>query len=243
MSAKRICAIALTIQLVVSVLAPSKSVDCRELDAQFVTPVADTLKSVLSTVFTGVPLDIDFKTQDFARDLVFLTWQTGFPVTMPSGVRERAQQFYDELKQRVADSPVENVERKTMAALKVDIDNIIDAVVEEIRSSPDGIYTDLTQTQVNGVPLQDAMVSVGQQLKAYGVDLTNYKNIAQMVLGIPVLPSVASTFVGVTKQVPRFSMSALTGNLTSLTNTLPSVRGIRDRMRVPLPAISMASQK
>ena len=134
---------------------------------------------------------------------------------MPSGFMQKVQDFYNRIRLRVDQADVKDVERKTLASLKNDLDEIVDGIIDEVRQSSDGIYTDYLQTRVNGVPLEDACTAVGIQLRAYGVDLTNYRNIAGAVLGVPIMPTVASAMVNVASMAPNL------GTLRNLTSNLP----------------------
>lgn len=155
---------------------------------------------------------VDFEPTSFARSIASLAWRTGFPVSMPSGVVQRAQDFYNKLMQDVAATDITLINRKPLASLKVDLDLIVDSVMEHVRQSPEGIYTNYLKIQVGDVTLDEALYRVGVQLKAYGVDLTNYRDIAGAVLGIPILPQVASTVMGAVQMTPGV---AFVGDLTS----------------------------
>lgn len=179
-------------------------------------PVAGLAKAIISTVTLGEPLSINFDPTGLVKNFAYFTWRTGFPVSMPKGFIQKAQDFYNRIKLRVDRSEVAEVERKSLASLKLDLDEIVDGIVEEVRQSPDGLYTDYLRTRIDGVPLEDACTAVGVQLKAYGVDLTNYRNIAGMVLGIPVMPTVASTMVNVAHLVRLDAVRNLTRALNPL---------------------------
>lgn len=179
-------------------------------------PVATIAKSVIKTVTLGEPLQLNFDPAGLVKNLAYFTWRTRFPVSMPKGFVQKTQDFYNRVKTRVDQSEVSDVQRKSLANLKLDLDNIVDSIVEEVRQSPDGLYTDYLQTRVDGIPLEDACTAVGIQLKAYGVDLTNYRNIAGMVLGIPVMPTVASAMVNVASLANMETMRNLTSTLNPL---------------------------
>lgn len=194
--------------------------------------MADTLKSLIGTVTIGSNLEIHTNMNDMMKDLISLAWQTGFPLNIPAGASEKTQAFYARVTERAYAAPVDGVPRKTLDQLRQDMDAIIDSVVAEIRASPDGIYTDMTQIKVNGVPIEDALVKVGQQLRAYGVDIYNYKNIAQMVLGVPVLPNVASAMMGATRMLP----------MTTITDNLPSMPSMQSALSLNLLTSNLASR-
>jgi len=171
---------------------------------------------MISTVTLGVPLEVDFGTTDLIKSFARFTWRTGFPITMPRGFMQKAQDFYNNIRLRVNNASVEAVHRKPLAGLKVDLDDIVDAIVDQVRQSPDGLYTNYLETRVHNSSLEDACYDVGVQLKAYGVDLTNYRNIAGAVLGVPLMPTVASTVIGVANLAPSLkSVSNMTTNLVS----------------------------
>lgn len=166
-------------------------------DAKLIAPIANMTKAIVKTATLGVPLEFNVAPTDLVKNIAAITWRTGFPVTMPKGFMEKAQDFYNRVRLRVQQTSVETLERKSLADLKTDLDNIVDGIVDEIRQSNDGLYTDYLQTRVGGVPLEDACTQVGTQLKAYGIDLTNYQAIAGAVLGIPIMPQVASAVMNV----------------------------------------------
>lgn len=184
-------------------------------------PVANIAKSVIRTVTLGVPLELNFDPGALVKNFAYFTWRTRFPVSMPKGFVQKAQDFYNRVKARVDRAEVSDVQRKSLANLKLDLDDIVDSIVEEVRQSPDGLYTDYLQTRVHGVPLEDACTAVGVQLKAYGVDLTNYRNIAGMVLGVPLMPTVASAMVNVASLANMQTVRNLTSTLNPL-NSNPS---------------------
>jgi len=227
--------------LVILILAighwPSSSL-CLEEDAQILMPIANLAKGIIKTVTLGVPLDVPIDARGIVKNFAYFTWRTGFPVTMPGDFFRKAQDFYNRVRSRVAKAPVTNVERKSLVGLRQDLDEIVDAIVDQVRKSPDGLYTDYLQTRVGNtsLPLEDACTLVGVQLKAYGVDLSNYRDIAGAVLGIPVMPTVASTVMNVASignsglgMVQNITSNALVRPLSQTTNMLLS--------RVPLPPV------
>lgn len=160
-----------------------------------IEPFATLAKNVIATVTLGVPIEFNLGASDLMHSFGLLTWRTGFPLTMPSDFMAKSQDFYNRIGERVEESSVQFVIRKSLAGLKVDLDLIVDSIVEEVRRSDDGVYTDYTQTMVNGTLLEDACVDVGVQLKAYKTDLIYYRSIAEKVLGVPFLPTIASGVV------------------------------------------------
>lgn len=183
-------------------------------DAAILEPLAELAKSIVATITLGVPIEINMTAGDIAKNFAALTWRTGFPVTMPRGFMEKAQNFFNKIKLRVDESNVTALQRKSLPQLKVDLDDIIDGIVEHVRQSYDGVYADYTLTMVNGIPLEEACVSVGKQLKAYGIDIKNYRNIAGMILGIPIVPHLAQGVVAVADMVPSV------GTVTNLTTKI-----------------------
>jgi hypothetical protein len=179
-------------------------------------PVASIAKSVIRTATLGEPLELDFDPRSFVKNLAYFTWRNPRQITSVRGFAQKAQDFYNRVKLRVDQADISNVQRKSLANLKLDLDSIVDSIVEQVRASEDGLFTDYLQTRVNGVPLEDACTAVGIQLKAYGVDLTNYRNIAGMVLGIPVMPTVASAMVNVANMANLDTMRDITSNLNPL---------------------------
>lgn len=196
------------------------------------TPVANLAKGIIKTATLGVPLEVNFDPSGLVKNFAYFTWRTGFPMTMPSGFMDKAQDFYNRVRSRVDISDVKDVERKSLANLRQDLDLIVDSIVEQVRISPDGLYTDYLQTRVNGTPIEDACTKVGVQLKAYGVDLTNYRNIAGMVLGIPVMPTVASAMVNVASLAPNLN------RLRNLTSNLPLDESLALLSHVPGAALT-----
>lgn len=183
-------------------------------------PVANLTKAVIKTVTLGVPLEMDISTGGAVKNFAYFAWRTGFPVSMPKGFIQKAQEFYERVKSRVDRAEVKEVERKSLANLRIELDKIVDSIVEEVRMSKDGLYTDYLKTRVDGVLLEDACVAVGIQLKAYGTDLINYRNIAGAVLGIPVMPTVASAVIDVAKIANNITI-ALNSSIAS-----PALQGV-----------------
>lgn len=187
-------------------------------------PLATLSKNIIATITLGVPIQFDLSAKDIVKNFAYLTWRTGFPVTMPKGFLTNAQDYFEKIRLRVEATSVEGLKRKTLADLKVDLDEIVDAIVEHVRESDDGLYTNYKETMVNGVLLEDACVAVGVQLKAYGVDIKNYRNIAGAILGLPVVPHVASGIVGAAKMVPTLeTVNNLTRVVLIPINQLPNV--------------------
>lgn len=124
------------------------------------------------------------------------------------------------------------LQRKRLVNLKVDLDNIVDSLVEHVRQSQDGLYSNWLDARVNETSIEDAIYNVGLQLKAYKIDISNYRNIAGVVLGVPVVPTVAKHVVSAGKaaapitQLPGSAfntVSQMSGSaINSLTNQIPS---------------------
>lgn len=223
-----------SIVLVACAMCMAMPATALEQDAAVLKPLESLAKSIISSATTGQPLQIDFGASDVVRSFASFTWRTGFPVTMPRDFTQNAQNFYNRVTARVAETEVKDLKRKRLPELKVDLDDIVDALVEQVRQSPDGLYTDYLETQVNGVPLEEACFQVGLQLKAYGVDLVNYRNIAGAVLGVPLMPTVARTVVSAGKLVPT---PQRIGNLTSNIMHTP----VREMPNAAFNAVSQVS--
>lgn len=187
-------------------------------------PLATLAKNIIATITLGVPIQFDLSAKDIVKNFAYLTWRTGFPVTMPKGFTTDAQDYFEKIRLRVEATDVAILTRKSLADLKVDLDDIVDAIVEHVRESDDGLYTDYTETMVKGVSLEDACVAVGIQLKAYGIDIKNYRDIAGAVLGIPLVPQLASTIVGAVNMVPTLeSVNNITRVVLIPMSRLPDV--------------------
>lgn len=158
-------------------------------------PYANLAKSIIATVTLGVPIEFNIGANDIMKSFALLTWRTGFPISMPQDFLGKASIFYNQIHERVEATDVQFLVRRTLPELKTELDIIVDSIVEEVRISPDGVYTDYTQTKVNGTLLEDACVAIGLQLKAYKTDLSYYRSIAEAVLGVPLMPTIASGVV------------------------------------------------
>lgn len=207
---KWVSQIALVIVLVSSL---GQLVSGLEQDVAILEPLASLARSLVDTVTLGEALAINFGPRDVVNSFASLTWRYGWPVTMPAGFLDKVQDFYNRIRARVDEADVSNVSRKTFVALREDLHDIIDAIMDEVRRSPDGVYTDYTQTKVKGVPLEEACLAIGIQLKAYGVDIKNYRDIASAVLGVPLMPTMASGVITAASLAP--SLSSMT-NMTNL---------------------------
>lgn len=197
-------------------------------------PFASVAKSIISAVTTGKPLAIDIRSTDLAKSFVSFSWRTGFPITIPTGFIERGQQFYNRILRRVMESDVSELQRKRLVNLKVDLDNIVDSLVEHVRQSPLGLYSDWLEATVNETSIEDAVYNVGTQFKAYSIDIANYRNIAGAVLGVPVVPTVAKHVVSAGRaaapiaQLPGNAINTVTqmsgSAFNSLSNQIPFPR-------------------
>lgn len=163
------------------------------------------------------------------------------PVNALRNFLGQVQDFYNNVRARVDLFEVKDMQRKTLRLLKDDLDAIVDAIVEEVRQSPNGLYTDYLKVNVNGQSLEDACTAVGVQFKAYGIDLTNYRNIAGAVLGVPLMPQVANGVVSVAKLAPdvtgRVTNGVTTGVSTLSSATSASLTGVKDIATrfIPIP--------
>lgn len=214
---------------------------CLEQDAQILRPMTTLVKSIISAVTLGTPGELEFGgPMDFGKNLVSLTWRTGFPMTIPSGFLSKTQNFINRVRAQIQAADVKNVKRKTLANLKLDLDAIVDAIEDQVRLSQDGLYTDYEAIQVNGAPLEDALTAIGIQLKAYGVDVTNYRNIASAILGLPLLPTMAAALVDASSRVPNLATVAnLTATMYQTGNQLlpEAASESIDRLRSLFPAL------
>lgn len=180
-------------------------------------PVARVAKSAVAALALGEPMQaVNISVTDLTRSLVSLTWRTGFPLNLKRGFFNKVMDFYERVKQRVEETSVDNVERKRFVNLKVDLDAIVDGIVEHVRQSPDGLNVNYLEAQINGIPLEDACVNVGIQLKAYKKDIAHYRNVAQMVLGVPVMPTLAKSVVDVAGLVRPPSFQTMANFSTNL---------------------------
>lgn len=207
----------------VLVLVTADHVSCSEPDVHILEPLASLARSIVDTITLGDALVISFGPRDVVKSFASLTWRYGWPVTMPSGFLDKVQDFYNKIRARVDEADVSNVTRKTFVGLREDLHDIIDAIMEQVRKSPDGVYTNYLETDVKGVPLEEACFAVGIQLKAYGVDIKNYRNIASAVLGVPLMPTMASGVISAASLAPSLSSVAnVTTNLAAPVNQLPN---------------------
>lgn len=214
-------------------------------DVKILAPAESLAKSIINTSTTGEPFKIQFGVTDLLQSFALFTWRTGFPLTMPSGFLTKVQDFYDRILERVNQANVQDLERKSLASLKVDLDDIVDGIMDEVRRSPDGVYTNYLDAKVNGLPLEDACVEVGIQFKAYGMDLSNYRRIAGIVLGIPLMPQVAQTINGVVSYQPMEAIKGIRSGVDQLpgaalgavahvsSGALAGVDGLRTNLLMP----------
>lgn len=232
---KWVSQVALVIVLVVS----GKIVSGLEQDAEILEPLASLARSIVDTITLGEALAINFGPRDVVKSFAALTWRYGWPVTMPAGFLDKVQDFYNKISAQVDKADVSDVTRKTFVGLREDLHDIIDAIMDEVRRSPDGVYTDYTQTKVKGVPLEEACLAIGIQLKAYGVDIKNYRNIASAVLGVPLMPTMASGVITAASLAPSLS------SMTNMTNLVAPVNmGVATVNQLPnaaSKAVSMMS--
>lgn len=168
-------------------------------DARILLPIDKLAHGVIDLITMGKPLQLDLAKTDVARSAGLLFWRTGFPVRLPSGVVGRMQNYFNQIGQQVANIEVDQLERKSLAEIGDEMSDIMDAVFDYIGASPKGIYSDLSQVQVKGKPLNNAMVDIGLQFKAYKNDLSYYRDVAHKLLGVPVMPTVASRLLSIIK--------------------------------------------
>lgn len=228
------------VALVVIMIASTQVALCLEQDAAILEPLASLARSIVDTITLGEALTITFGPRDVVKSMASLTWNYGWPVSMPSGFLQKVQDFYNKIRARVDEIDVSNLSRKTFVALRQDLHAIIDGIMDEVRQSPDGVYTDYTQSKVNGVPLEEACLALGCQLKAYGIDIKNYRNIASAVLGVPLMPTVASGVITAAGMAPSLSQVAnLTTNLAKPVNL--GVATVNQLPNAAAQAVSMMS--
>ena len=134
--------------------------------------------------------------------------------------KRRYARVLNRVRVRVDAADVKLVPRKSLSGLKVDLDEIVDSIIEEVRRSPDGVYTDYEKTMVGNVSLEDACVQVGVQFKAYGLDIKNYRDIAGMILGIPLMPTVANT-VMTAADIARPGINLVANMTSNIAQSLP----------------------
>lgn len=166
-------------------------------------------KGLIGLVADRKPLNVDFTTGDLARSGINLVWRAQFPMRMPNGVVQKAQDLINKVNARVEDTDVTILSRKTMAQLGKDMEAVVDAIESRVENSPDGIYTDYLAAKVGDKALEDALYDIGLQLKAYQIDLINYRDLADMLLGLPIVPHVV-------------------GGINTAVSTAPNVQTLKD---------------
>lgn len=171
------------------------------------------------TILLGDPFNVNLSAKTLVKGIPSLIWRVGYR-SLPSGLIGKTQDFYDRVQERVMSSDVTQVTRKTFAGLKQYLDEIVDSIVAEIGQSEHGVVTDFTKTMVGNDDLEQAFVNVGLQLRGYSVDVAHYRNLGKMVLGIPVVPTVASGVVSAAK-VPQGLLNYAGVDSNSIRN-LPS---------------------
>lgn len=183
------------------------------------------MKGIIQLIATGKPVKLDFTSRDAAKSLGLLVVRAQFPRKMPADVTTKTQDLLNRLKTRVDESSVDSVTRKTLERLGDDLNDIADALIDQVRNSRDGIYTDYLQTEIDGVQLEDALYNVGLQLKAYHLDLTTYKELVGILLSMPALPAFATSVVGALNQAPNLeSLREITKQLAQ--NPMQPINGL-----------------
>lgn len=141
-------------------------------------------------------MELGITSKDAAKSLGHLVIRAQFPRKLPPDLMTKFQDTLNRIRNRVDSTNVDYLTRKPIESLGVDLNNIADALVEHVRQSPDGIYTDYLKANVDNISLEDALYNVGLQLKAYQTDLTNYQMLVSWLMSLPAVPVVTSSMVG-----------------------------------------------
>lgn len=212
--------------LIISISLPNLS-SCEEVtsiepsslgDARIIMPIVKLSRGLINLATKGQPMQIDFGKSEVAQSIGLLAWRT--KLQLPKGIIAKTQAYFNDIYNRVSESSVSELERKSLEQIGNDMIEILDTVVEHVRTSPKGIYSDITEAQVEeGKQLDEAMTNVGLQFKAYKTDLMMYRDIAHRVLGIPVMPAVAARLVAMIKAANATTPSVLKNPAIQITDT------------------------
>lgn len=162
-------------------------------DVKIIMPVVKVASGVIDLATAGQPLKMDISKGEIAQSVALLAKRTG--LNPPIGIFNKVQTFFNQVSERVAQTGVKELQRKSIAEIGQDMKDILDGIVMHVGTSSAGIYSDMSAARVNDKPLQDAMVDVGLQFKALKTDLMFYREVAHKILGVPVMPIVASQLV------------------------------------------------
>lgn len=192
-------------------------------------------------ISTGKPLELGFNSRDAAKSLGYLVLKAQFPRKLPPDMMTKVQDLMNRLRSKVDETNIDSLTRKPLERLGDDLLKISDSLLEEARTSPDGIYTDYLKAKIDGVPLEDALFNVGLQLKAYYVDLTNYQTLVNWLLSLPAVPAFASSLTGAINSAPSIEgLRDITKQLTQ--NPLQPIQGFTNVMRNALQLVTPVNQ-
>lgn len=214
---------------------------------------------MFGTVLLGDQLNLDDGFVKIMRGAFSVFWSSGLSVTMPSKTKNQLQDMYNHIHEQVVAEDITKVERKSFVKLKEYIDLIIDSFVQAVYDSDGGLSSiEYSKVKVGNETLEQALVNVGLQFRAYFVDVSNYRDIAKMILGVPVVPTLASgiltaskvpgnvlDYTGINlngvKDIPGQSFSAVTQLGSAAANTLPNLSSIIPSRVTNLPGALMPS--
>lgn len=166
-------------------------------------PVISMTKGIIGMIADREPLNLNITSKDLYNSGVGLLWRARFPLRMPNGVVQKAQDLLNKVNARVEATDVTLLSRKTMSQLGKDMEDVVDAIEAKVENSPDGIYTDYLESKVGDKVLEDALYDIGLQLKAYQIDIINYRDLANTLLGLPIVPHVVGGINTAVSTVPN----------------------------------------
>lgn len=148
----------------------------------------------------------------------------------------KLQNLLLKIKKRVDATDVETLVRKPIDKFGEDLFKIAGALIEEARKNPNAISGDFQRIQVDGFTIEDALYNVGLQMKAYYIDLTNYRNIVKWFLNLPTIPSLLATIPGGPDQNQNLE------SLRSLTQQIGqnSIRPLKELTNIASDALQLA---
>lgn len=203
-------------------------------------------REMIDLITLGKMPELNVSPTELGRSLGRLAFQTG--LRRPSQVPQKTTDLLTRISERVFDADISKLPRKTMADLRLDLHTIMDSIMATIAASPDGVFTNYLNVQVGEKSLEDALVNLGMQFKAAGVDLLGYRDLAAKLMGIPGLPTIsghmnsvadiaAPTFGTVTdmaSNMVRMPVQQVSGAASSSLSWLSN--GIRRPTLAPAPA-------